>query len=191
MNTSPSLWLLLLAGALAVSNPNPLQAQDPRPDGGPGGRREGGREGGREGRRDGVPMRIPNPMFTALDVNQDGVIDQAELANATAMLRKLDRNGDGKITEEEVRPTMSRPGGADQAIARMMEFDKNGDGKLSMDELPERMRSLMERADTDKDGFLSRDEIRKLAESISTRPSGEGRERREGGDRPAKPAPEK
>lgn len=44
----------------------------------------------------------------ALDVNHDGVIDADEIANAVAALKKLDKNGDGKLTREEF---MGKPPG--------------------------------------------------------------------------------
>ncbi len=46
-----------------------------------------------------------------------------------------------------------------------MEQDKNGDGKLSKDELPERMQRILERADADKDGYATKEEITKMASS--------------------------
>ena len=52
----------------------------------------------------------PPPLFAALDANHDGVIDQAEIANASAALLKLDKNGDGKLTPDELMPPRPRPG---------------------------------------------------------------------------------
>src|SRR5712671_8180449 len=46
----------------------------------------------------------PPPLFAALDANHDGVIDQTEIANASAALRTLDKNGDGKLTPDELMP---------------------------------------------------------------------------------------
>jgi hypothetical protein len=43
--------------------------------------------------------------------------------------------------------------------------DRDGDGKLSKDEVPDRVRNEFERFDTNKDGFIDRDEYRKYAES--------------------------
>lgn len=56
------------------------------------------------------PGPLP-PIFAALDANQDGVIDAAELANAAVALKKLDRNRDGRLTPDEYRPP--RPDGAE------------------------------------------------------------------------------
>src|SRR5206468_4805292 len=60
----------------------------------------------------------PNPLFDALDTNHDGVIDENEMKNAYEALKKLDKNGDGKNTRDEVAPTGfgqgfggGRPGG--------------------------------------------------------------------------------
>ena len=62
--------------------------------------------GGPDGRRMGPP---PGPLFNALDANHDGVIDSSEIDNAPAALRTLDKNGDGKLTMDELRPP--RPDG--------------------------------------------------------------------------------
>jgi Ca2+-binding EF-hand superfamily protein len=45
-----------------------------------------------------------------LDTNHDGVIDEAEIANASAALRALDKNGDGKLTPDELIPPPPGPG---------------------------------------------------------------------------------
>jgi Ca2+-binding EF-hand superfamily protein len=49
------------------------------------------------------------PVLAALDANKDGVISKSEINNAAAALRKLDKNGDGELDAEEMRPT--RPEG--------------------------------------------------------------------------------
>jgi Ca2+-binding EF-hand superfamily protein len=183
------LALCLIATLTAGSTP--LLAQDGRPprperEGGERGERgergrEGGREGGergergREGGREGMLLRML-PVMVALDSNTNGVIEAEEMANATASLKKLDKNGDGKLTEDELRPTPPARGTGSEAqamVTRLMQFDKNADGKLSKDELPERMQSVLERADTDKDGSLSKEELTKFAQSQpAVRPGG-------------------
>ena len=62
-------------------------------------------------RRQGPPALRPSPIIEALDANKDGEIDANEINNAAAALKKLDKNGDGKLTMEEVRPRGGRPGG--------------------------------------------------------------------------------
>jgi hypothetical protein len=48
----------------------------------------------------------------ALDANHDGVIDADEIANASAALKTLDKNGDGKLTRDEfMGKPPGRPGG--------------------------------------------------------------------------------
>lgn len=55
------------------------------------------------------PTRPAPPIFQALDLNHDGVIDADELAQASTSLKRLDRNGDGRLTPDEYRP--ARPEG--------------------------------------------------------------------------------
>ncbi|MDB6026615.1 MAG: hypothetical protein JWM68_2838, partial [Verrucomicrobiales bacterium] len=50
------------------------------------------------------------PIIDALDTNKNHVIDADEIANATANLKKLDKNGDGKLTPDEYMP--KRPSGS-------------------------------------------------------------------------------
>ncbi len=52
-----------------------------------------------------------NPIIAALDANHDGEIDASEINNAPAALRKLDKNGDGKLTRDELRPANRNGGG--------------------------------------------------------------------------------
>jgi hypothetical protein len=60
---------------------------------------------------------------------------------------------------------------SDELVKTLMSFDRNGDGKLERSEVPERMQGLFDRADTNKDGFLTPEEIRTLAraEALSER----------------------
>lgn len=90
-----------------------LQAQEggrpPREGGGQGGR--GGEGGGPGGGGQGGEQRRPKPpLITALDANGDGVIDAGEIANASEALKKLDKNGDGKLTQEECMPPRPQGG---------------------------------------------------------------------------------
>lgn len=59
----------------------------------------------------GKPGRV-NPLVRACDLNGNGIIDADEVALAATSLCRLDANGDGAITAEEL---MSGKGGAEQA----------------------------------------------------------------------------
>lgn len=54
-----------------------------------------------------------------------------------------------------------RPKDPAQLLKRL---DKNGDGKLAVSELPEKMQKRLGKADTNKDGFLSAEELKAHAE---------------------------
>ena len=81
-----------------------LPAQDdaggppPPPDGPPPA------QSGPPGGPGGEHRRPPSPLVMVLDANHDGVIDADEIANASEALKKLDKNGDGKLTPDEYRP---------------------------------------------------------------------------------------
>lgn len=189
MNRPITSLLAAVLGVVATSalaqDPGPGQGQ-PRPE-----RRERGPEGreGREGREGGGPggrgnprMRL-SPLMQALDTNKDGELSAEEIANAPAALRKLDKDGDGKLSAEELRPAGMEGGprgpGADniaERLASLMAFDKNGDGKLSADEMPERMKNIVTRADANKDGFATREELTALLAAQGERrgPGGPG-----------------
>ncbi len=82
-------WMLIAQDA-GNTTPND---QGPPPNGGPAG------PGGPRHHRP-----PPPPIIAALDANHDGVIDETEIANASAALKTLDKNGDGKLTMDELMP---------------------------------------------------------------------------------------
>jgi Ca2+-binding EF-hand superfamily protein len=167
-----------------------------------------------DGQRGGPPggfMRVDR-VLAALNANDDEIITAAELNNASAALKKLDQNGDGKLSADEVRPSFpggragGRPGGrpgeegrpgeggrrgpggsgeqarnsSDEMVQMLMEFDRNGDGKLAKAELPERMQGLFERSDANKDGLLTKEELKQSAESQAANAGGMRQGRSEG-----------
>jgi len=52
------------------------------------------------------------PVMTALDSDGNGEISPEEIKGAVAALKKLDKNKDGKLTEDELRPNFGGRGGA-------------------------------------------------------------------------------
>ena len=51
----------------------------------------------------------PMPLFDALDTNHDGVISAEEIANASASLKALLKNGSDHLTREDLRPAGAPP----------------------------------------------------------------------------------
>lgn len=164
-------WLLASVAVLSVGSLVAAQG----PAGGPGERpREGGfgGPGGPGGERRGPGGFLRRmPVMLALDLNKDGELGADEIAKASASLATLDKNKDGKLTEEELRPSMEggpNPGPTPaELVSRLLEFDQNKDGKLSKSEAPGRLQGIFERADLNRDGFLTRDELTKYAESLN------------------------
>ena len=78
--------------------------------GGPGGRPQGGFGRGGQGGPGGF-MRM-FPVMVALDSDGNGEISSEEIKGAVAALKKLDKNKDGKLTEDELRPSFGGRGGA-------------------------------------------------------------------------------
>lgn len=114
----------LLASAvlalLGVSATITVLAQPPQEDRPPGGDRPDGPppEGGRGERGPGGPGEpgrppMPNPLVAALDKDGDREISAEELQAATASLLTLDKNEDGKLTDDEMRPPRPDGGGPD------------------------------------------------------------------------------
>jgi hypothetical protein len=115
MKTTMKTMLVIAALGAAAFIVNAQDAGGPppggdrpfHPQGGPGGPGGPGGQGGPGG-----PRRMgPAPLMEALDANHDGVIDATEIANASAALKALDKNGDGKLTQEELRPPGQQGGG--------------------------------------------------------------------------------
>ncbi|MFQ3167489.1 MAG: hypothetical protein ACI8QI_000015 [Limisphaerales bacterium] len=65
------------------------------------------------------------PVMAALDKDGNGEISAEEIKGAVAALKKLDKNKDGKLTEDELRPSFggSRSGGRDGATERRPSFE--------------------------------------------------------------------
>lgn len=90
----------------------------------------------------------------------------------------------GNMAEPGETPATS----PEELASLLMAFDRNSDGNLEKSEVPERMLGIFDRADTNKDGKVNADEIKKSAAAsrqineMGGR-EGFGREGREGGGR--------
>jgi len=88
------------------------------------------------------------------------------------------------------QPGRPQPGGdagnVESFLSRLMAFDANKDGKIQTDEIGDsRLKPLIERADGDKDGVVTRDELTALFAKESAALGGGGR----GGPGPGAPPP--
>jgi hypothetical protein len=83
--------VLIAAGMTLLGVVSIWAQQGTPPPGPPGGPGPGG-------------QRPKPPLELVLDVNADGVIEADEIASASTSLKKLDKNGDGKLTPDEYRP---------------------------------------------------------------------------------------
>jgi Ca2+-binding EF-hand superfamily protein len=98
-----------------------------RPQAQPGQRPEGQRPQNPQGQGQGLP---PLPVLQALDTNQDGEISAAEIANAVKALKSLDKDGNGKLTMEELMPARGqREGGQSGQGGRPDGIRPDGNGR--------------------------------------------------------------
>jgi Ca2+-binding EF-hand superfamily protein len=93
------------------------------------------------------------------------VVGGFALVAATILTVASAQPGGGKRTTETV----------DEFIAKMMAFDANKDGKLTKLELTDtRLHALFDRADTNKDGIVTREELEALFAKESLPAGGDG-----------------
>ena len=153
-------------------------------------------EGGPPDRGPGGPPH--DPLRAALDTDGDHELSADEIKNATTAVAKLDRNGDGRIDNEEFRPP--RPPGPPRGEGfegrppregRRPPGDgprpEGGPNRPSPERLVERAMSF----DADGDGKLDRAEMEKFAGEMQQRlrggRGGPGGPPADGGERPERP----
>lgn len=125
-----------------------------------------------------------SPILEALDTNHDRTIDAEELSNASESLKTLDKNGDGKLTRDEMHPPRPNSGqgqGAQGQSGKVGQglggphpkfpiievLDKNHNHTIDADEIA-KATELLKKLDKNGDDQLAEEEIR------PPRPGGHG-----------------
>lgn len=86
---------------------------------------------------------------------------QADAAELARVFELFDRNGDGRITREELEDSLGKlgiPVPADELAAVIARIDANGDGCVDVEEFGELYRSIMAGGDDSKDGRAKEEE---------------------------------
>jgi len=108
------------------------------------------------------PRRPSDFVFVLVEMSDCDECCAEELQVVYEFLRKLDKNGNGKIDADELKA-----GRGDLVQKRVdsifAELDTNKDGKLSRDEARGQVKAHFNDLDTDRDGFISREELMKAA----------------------------
>ncbi|MFO8081763.1 MAG: hypothetical protein R6V07_15860 [Armatimonadota bacterium] len=126
------------------------------------GARRRGQNQGRIGDAD--PARRWQQMLERFDANADGQISAEEFEGREEVLKFLDANDDGVITEDEAMQAGDRArervrmDPAERWQQLLENCDANEDGTISADEWPARPEGF-ERLDRDGDGLLVEDEV--------------------------------
>lgn len=98
--------------------------------------------------------------FAAADADRDGVVTRGEFLRwRDAAFARLDRNGDGIVSPADFpRLARWRPEALQRLMGALGAADANGDGVISRDELRRSPPLVFDRADTDRDGRVTRAE---------------------------------
>jgi len=154
-----------------------------RPEDGQG---KGGRRGDDGGRADdpgprrtpdtGGP-RLPWPIVHAkeLDADGDGAVTRDEMAaEADRTFAGYDRNKDGRLTADEYEG----PGGVRSAMGGFVkqharQIDADGDGAITQEELRNIALRMLDKADPNRDGRLTADEVKAQTQTGSAQGGGQ------------------
>jgi Ca2+-binding EF-hand superfamily protein len=101
----------------------------------------------------------------AVDKNADGMLSRDEAASLPRISKhfdEIDANHDGFITFDELHAFGAKHRGGRHHGHALKALDKDGDGRISRDEAAAapRLAQNFDRIDADRDGFLTKEELR-------------------------------
>jgi Ca2+-binding EF-hand superfamily protein len=106
-----------------------------------------------------------------LDKDKDGELSAQEIAAAAEALATLDKNEDGIVSHDELRPPPPPPPGELDLVEHLLTHDTDGDGVLTpVEMLPPHARMLFDEADTNEDGVIDAAELEAWAETLPSPP---------------------
>lgn len=104
--------------------------------------------------------RMLNFMET-FDANQDGDLTQEEIDTTRAeRLATFDADGDGSLTLEEFQ-ALWLDAMRERMVDQFQTHDDDGDGQVTAEEFGGRFANIVERRDTNGDGVLNADDLRR------------------------------
>ena len=107
------------------------------------------------------------------DANGDGFVDKAEWKRPEPLFARLDGDGDGRISKQELKQAAKaargdRGGAGADMVRRLKEMDGNGDGVIEKAEWKGPEQGFA-RIDADQDGVISAEELKRVAKEASGR----------------------
>ena len=111
----------------------------------------------------------PMEMLEQADANRDGTVSRAEFVDARrARFARMDRNGDGHVSEDDL-PRIARRRAGERIEQAVAGFDDDHDGRLSRKEFVNGPTRLFDLGDRDGNGALDRREVEAMRAAAAAR----------------------
>jgi Ca2+-binding EF-hand superfamily protein len=119
------------------------------------------------------PRRASDLIPTLVELTACDEGCSGELQRAYDLLRRMDKNGDGKLDADELKAAREQVT-KERVDSLIKELDADGDGRISKDEAKGPIRKHFAELDTNKDGLIDQGELLKSARD-SKPPAPEGK----------------